>query len=68
MHREFDYLYCSLLRQAREREAERARLVARARGRPSDRRSWRPRAVVQAARQHVGLRLIEVGLRLVAQT
>ena len=62
MHPELDYLYSSLVREDREREASRHRLVALAARRPRERVPIRAR--VLAVRQRVGYRLVELGLRL----
>ncbi|MGH8906457.1 MAG: hypothetical protein ACRD0K_08065 [Egibacteraceae bacterium] len=62
MHPELDYLYSTLLRDEREREAEQQRLVSLAGRLSRERRSLRDR--VWAARERLGYRLVEVGLRV----
>jgi hypothetical protein len=59
MHPELDYLYSSLLREARERKAEHERLAWVAGRRSHARVPW-----IWTARQRVGYLLVEAGLRL----
>jgi hypothetical protein len=62
MHPEMDYLFATLLREDREREAAHQRLLALAARRPRERVPIRAR--ILAVRRRVGYRLIEIGLRL----
>jgi hypothetical protein len=59
MHPELNYLYSSLLREARERKAEHERLAW-----VPGRRSYARAPWIWPARQRVGYLLIKVGLRL----